>query len=253
MTQPIPTSSWKHPYNRKVRRPQKEVSTEQFLAMLEKEALDPFPENPCRRLIITNNETGDSFSKACDSKRCPDCGPRKLRQLVLGLRELGKLHAATVSLDDLERFTATLRQHRKRMKDPGLSYAAWETSPGEWFLVTNHPEALETSMEVIPHNRLHQWVREAYLMLFLPMRKAWNAATVTLYRRPPGESVTGRWSVGFGRGSRRPHDDHEAHSYWEGQDQEAHRGQQRAILSRLIREKAARRVRSGYGSLTLLG
>ena len=50
---------------------------------------DTFGPNSCTRLRLQNRETGETFTTACDSKHCHDCGPRKLATMQMQLRTLG--------------------------------------------------------------------------------------------------------------------------------------------------------------------
>lgn len=50
---------------------------------------DTFGPNPCQRLTLRNEETGETYTKLCDGKRCPDCAPRKLATMQAQLRSIG--------------------------------------------------------------------------------------------------------------------------------------------------------------------
>ena len=52
---------------------------------------DTFGPNPCRRMTLRNEDTGHTFGVACDSKRCPDCGPRKARLFYESARSIGEV------------------------------------------------------------------------------------------------------------------------------------------------------------------
>jgi hypothetical protein len=82
---------------------------------------DQLEPNPCERLTLLNQETGETIQLVCDSKRCHDCGPRKQKILKMQLQTMGpNVWVATIKLRaDVDR---ALERAKKRSQRKGQSF-----------------------------------------------------------------------------------------------------------------------------------
>ena len=82
---------------------------------------EKFGPNPCQRLTLQNSETGETIHKACDSKRCHDCAPRKRWLLAQQTKALGDTIWVTRHHNYTD-ITRALERAKKQHQRNGIEY-----------------------------------------------------------------------------------------------------------------------------------
>lgn len=145
--------------------------------------------NPCDRVALRDEE-GTTLLIACDSPRCPDCGPRKFNQLWAGMETHfgGQVDLYAVG-SDLE-----YRQMRDAIRQQSVShgqkyeYVSWRMPDGSRVVATD--AKLRRASTRTQLAALKAGLKQAYLTGWAAIRKTWTLAKLTLSRERVRESVS---------------------------------------------------------------
>ena len=151
-----------------------------------------FGPNPCQNLTLINAE-GETLNLICDSKRCPDCGPRKQMLLQLqmeatfgDLAHIGRYQSREI----MDTHLAAAKKRAQRDHQP-FDYQIVGDETLSWLLISNQP------VEGTRHMALKDWYRRIlnlYHIAAARIRRTVTVGRMSLLpiRRRSGKS--GQWT-----------------------------------------------------------
>ena len=156
--------------------------------------LSTFGPNPCTQLTLTT-QTGDYLNLICDSKRCPDCSPRKQATMQLQLSETFGVNTYITTYQNTDELNRTIDRERKQARRTGTTFLY--QSVGDNYLghilITNtptHTDHRRTNLQDWMKRIINNWLYGDNRIR--RSRAIGRMSLVTLRRR--AQSGTSPWS-----------------------------------------------------------